>query len=134
MASMMRPRAILWIMAYPMWLAMMAIHEMGHILTALLTGGRVERVTIPLVGFSRTDLSTNPYPLAVAWGGPIGGSLMPLIILAIAHLVVRRARNAARVFCGFCLVANGAYIGLGPWMTAGDGHDLLRHGAPAATL
>jgi hypothetical protein len=124
---------ILVLFAYPAWLAMMALHEAGHVLHALASGGRVEHVSIPLLGFSRTDIWANPHPQWVAWGGPLWGCLLPLAGLGVAR-VARRAVTPARLFAGFCLIANGAYIGLGPWMTAGDGHDLLRHGAPAWSL
>lgn len=133
-----RPRPTVWpivaLLAYPAWLAMAALHEVGHVLHALLSGGRVERVHFPLADFSRTDLAVNPHPLFVAWGGPAWGCLIPLALLAVAHAAGRRGVSPARLFAGFCLIANGAYIGLGPLMTASDGHDLLRHGAPAATL
>lgn len=119
--------------AYPAWLAMSALHEAGHILHASLSGGRVERVYLPFAGFSRTAMAVNPHPLFVASGGPIWGCLIPLALLAAAH-ASGRAIAPARLFAGFCLICNGAYIGLGPTMTAGDGHDLLRHGAPTATL
>src|SRR4051812_15063274 len=39
-----------------------------------------------------------------------------------------------RLFAGFCLIANGAYLPLGPLMTAGDAHDLRRHAATTWTL
>jgi hypothetical protein len=133
MLSRRRLLAVLILCAYPAWLAMMALHEAGHALHAFTSGGRVARVSIPLLDFSRTDLSANPHPLWVAWGGPVWGCLIPLGLLLAAR-PLRGWRNAARTFAGFCLIANGAYIGLGPWMTAGDGHDLLRHGAPAWTL
>ena len=119
--------------AYPAWLAMSAIHEAGHVLHASLSGGRVERVYLPLNDFSRTAMAVNPHPLFVASGGPLWGCLIPLALLAAAH-AASRAVAPARLFAGFCLICNGAYIGLGPTMTAGDGRDLLRHGAPTATL
>jgi hypothetical protein len=34
-----------------------------------------------------------------------------------------------RFFAGFCLIANGAYIGVGSFEGAGDAGDLVRHGA-----
>jgi hypothetical protein len=114
-------------------MAMMALHETGHVLHALTSGGRVSKVSIPFFDFSCTDLAVNPHPLWVAWGGPIWGCLLPLAMLLVAH-GVHRFVIAARVFAGFCLIANGAYIGFGGLMTAGDGHDLLRHGAPGWSL
>jgi hypothetical protein len=130
-----RPRLVLLLAlaAYPAWLTMSAVHEGGHVLHASLSGGRVERVYLPLTDFSRTALAVNPHPLFVACGGPLWGCLIPLALLAAAH-AAHRAVAPARLFAGFCLICNGAYIGLGPTMTAGDGHDLLRHGAPTATL
>jgi hypothetical protein len=124
---------LLAIFAYPAWMAMMTLHEAGHVLNALMSGGRVSRVTIPLLGFSRTDLSVNPHPLWVAWGGPVWGCAFALAALLLAGILWRFV-PAARLFAGFCLIANGAYIGLGGLMTAGDGHDLLRQGAPGWSL
>jgi hypothetical protein len=118
---------------YLAWIAMMIFHESGHALHALVSGGKVERIILPPFGFSRTDLSANPHPQWVAWGGAIWGCLLPLMILAIAHATARGLRTV-RAFAGFCLIVNGAYLGLGPTMTAGDGHDLLRHGAPTWSL
>ena len=39
-----------------------------------------------------------------------------------------------RFLAGFCLIANGAYIGVGAFTRDGDGGDLLRDGSPAWTL
>jgi hypothetical protein len=131
----MRLRRLLMIICiYPAWQAMMALHEAGHCIHAQISGGQVQAVVIPLMGFSRTDLSRNPHPLFVAWGGPLWGVLIPLLLLLVARFGFPRFRLPATLFAGFCLIANGAYIGLGPLMTAGDGHDLLRHGAPAWSL
>src|SRR5258706_15627661 len=77
------PYALVAIGVYPAWIAMMALHEAGHVLNALTSGGRVSSVTIPLLGFSRTDLSANPHPLWVAWGGPVWGCLFALAVLGV---------------------------------------------------
>ena len=49
------------------WLGMMAVHEFGHVLGAWITGGRVERVVLHPLRFSRTDLAHNPSPMFVVW-------------------------------------------------------------------
>lgn len=116
------------------WYAMMAVHELGHVLAGLATGGGVERVVLPLLGFSRTDLAPNPHPLPVAWAGPITGVLVPLGLWLLAWAMFRRrcriAEQTLRFFAGFCLIANGAYLGLGWLDRIGDAGDLLRHGSP----
>jgi hypothetical protein len=115
------------------WLAMTAVHEFGHVLMAGLSGGRVLHVELPPRGLGHTEVSPNPHPRVVAWGGPLGGSLMglaPLIFLRQGEL----ARWLVRFFGGFCLIANGAYVGVGAFLGdpngADDAHELLRHGAP----
>jgi len=62
------------------WLGMQAVHELGHVLGALMTGGRVARVVLHPTTISRTELVTNPSPLIVVWGGPVFGALAPLLL------------------------------------------------------
>src|SRR5262249_29706705 len=40
----------------------------------------------------------------------------------------------ARFFAGFCLIANGAYIGVGSFVGAGDCGEMLRQGSSAWVL
>jgi len=119
---------------YPCWLAMMAVHEAGHVLHAWVSGATVSAVRVPLVGFSITELSTNPRPQFVAWGGPVWGCLLPTAVWAIFRRLRWPGWGAMQFFAGFCLVANGTYLGAG-WLTrAGDAADLTRHGTPIAVL
>ncbi len=111
------------------WLAMMAVHEFGHVLQTWATGGSVRRVELPLIGFSRTDVAENPSPRLVAWGGGIWGVLLPLSAYLITIAVAPRFGFLAAFFAGFCLIANGAYLGGGAFLGDGDAADLLRHGA-----
>ena len=92
------------------------------------------RVSVPLVGFSRTDVSPNPRPRAVAWGGPVWESLIPLGLTFLFDRDRWPARVGVRFFTGLCLVANGAYLGLGWTMPAGDAADLVRLGTPVWVL
>ena len=65
------------------WYAMMGVHEAGHCLGVMATGGKIERVEMPLVGFSRTDVSGSRCPLAVVWAGPVFGAAAPLLLLTL---------------------------------------------------
>jgi len=112
------------------WYGMMAIHELGHCLGAWLTGATVEEVTFPLLGFSRTDVSDGDHPLLVAWAGPMFGALLPLLLLPCRRFLGRVGKDALLFFAGFCLLANGIYIGVGCLSPAGDALDLLRCGTP----
>ncbi len=111
------------------WFAMQAVHELGHVVGAWLTGGRVAQVVLWPTTISRTDLAENPRPLLVAWAGPVAGVILPLLAWAIAVAARLPGRFLLRFFAGFCLVANGLYLGFGSWGHVGDGGDLLRHGA-----
>jgi len=116
------------------WLWMQVVHELGHCLGAWATGGTVEKVVLHPLAISRTDLARNPQPLVVVWAGPLFGVLLPLmiwVVLAIAH---GRLTWPPRFFAGFCLLANGIYIGIGSFEGIGDAGDMLRHGSPIWTL
>ena len=119
---------------YISWLGMMAVHEAGHVLHARVSGGVVERVHIPPVGFSQTFYSVNPRPHFVAWGGAVWGSVIPLMFLAVLSSGPGWVRRATQFFAGFCLIANGVYLGIGWTTRAGDAGDLLKHGTPLGVL
>jgi hypothetical protein len=112
------------------WFAMMAVHETGHVLGACLTGGFVAKVVLHPLTISRTDLANNPHPLLVAWAGPLFGVLAPLFAWIVAQLAHIPIWYLLRFFAGYCLIANGAYLGVGSLGNVGDAGDLLRHGAP----
>ena len=111
------------------WLGMQQVHELGHVLGAQLTGGRVERVVLPPLSFSRTDLAHNPQPLVVAWAGPIFGALAPLLMWLAAERLKLSGAFVLRFFAGVCLLANGLYLGVGSFVRVGACGDLLRHGS-----
>lgn len=108
------------------WLAMQIVHEAGHVCAARAVGGRVERVSLHPLRLSRTDVALNPAPRLVAWAGPAFGSLVPCVVWELA----RRTRIAylLRFFAGFCVVANGAYLGGGVFAPVGDAADILSLG------
>jgi hypothetical protein len=109
---------------------MQAVHELGHVLGAKLTGGEVTRVILHPFTLSRTDLAHNPHPLPVVWLGPVVGSLLPLLLWGLAVLARVPGAFVLRFFAGFCLIANGVYLGIGSLTGVGDCGDLLHHGAP----
>jgi hypothetical protein len=111
------------------WLGMMVVHECGHVTGALVTGGKVKHVALPLIGFSRTDVSVNPRPLIVVWAGPVLGSIVPLLAWAAMALLKLQSAYLMRFFAGYCLIANGAYIGAGSFDQVGDTYVMLLFGS-----
>ena len=111
------------------WLGMQAVHECGHVLAALVTGGEVQRVVLNPLTISRTDLARNPEPLLVVWAGPVFGVLFPLVLWGAAAALQIPGSFVCRFFAGFCLIANGAYIAVGSFDQVGDCGEMLRHGS-----
>jgi len=111
------------------WLGMQGVHELGHVIGAWVTGAQVNQVVLNPLTISRTDIGHNPHPLLVVWAGPLLGVLLPVFAWAIAVASHRPLAYLLRFFAGFCLIANGAYIGGGSLSGAGDCGEMLRHGA-----
>jgi hypothetical protein len=111
------------------WLGMQGVHEFGHVVGALTTGGTVSNVALHPLGISRTDIAPNPRPLIVLWAGPVIGVLLPLVLWAVAVGLRLPEAFLLRFFAGFCLVANGLYLGAGSFQGIGDCGDMLRHGS-----
>lgn len=113
------------------WLAMQLVHEAGHVIVAHLTGAEVITVALHPLIVSRTDLGLNPHPLAVVWGGPLIGCALPLALFALAAALRTPGIYLFRFFAGFCLVANGVYIGLGRFLAEGaDPAVMTENGSP----
>ena len=116
------------------WLAMQIVHELGHVLGAWATGGGVAKVVLLPWTLSRTELTSNPNPLAVAWAGPVLGAALPVAAWLTAALARWNGAYWLRFFAGFCLIANGAYLAGGTFDRLGDAGDIQRHGSPAWLL
>jgi hypothetical protein len=112
------------------WLAMMAVHEFGHVIDAWLSGGRIAKVVLHPLVFSRTDFAENPHPLFVAWGGAAWGIALPVLLWLIVRRFIKRYAFLAAFFAGFCLIANGAYLAAGSFFRGGgdDAGVILQHG------
>ena len=116
------------------WLGMQVVHELGHVASAWAGGEVVERVVLHPLAISRTDTTHDRHPLLVIWGGPVLGTVLPLGVLGISKLLLPGPAYLIRFFAGFCLIANGAYLGVGSFDGVGDAGDLLRYGAPRWSL
>ncbi len=118
------------------WFVMLALHECGHVFNGWLAGAQLDRVDFPLWRFSRTDFAFNPHPLFVAWGGGLWGCLIPLAIWWAAKFLTPRYAYLAAWLAGFCLIANGGYLGGGAILAGGadDAGVIRQNGGPAWLL
>jgi hypothetical protein len=113
---------------------MQAAHEFGHVLGAWATGGRVVKVVLSPVVFSRTEVAPNPHPLTVVWAGPLVGCLLPLFAFLVARAAHCPGTYLFRFFSGFCFAANGVYVAGGSFLTGADPGDMMRFGSPQWSL
>src|SRR6478752_7571770 len=97
-------------LGYVCFLAMEAVHELGHMMNAWSVGANVVEVRFPLFGISQTIVDPDPDPRLVAWGGPTLGVAIPVFACALARLIRRRVPEPLKFFAGFCLIANGVYM------------------------
>jgi hypothetical protein len=116
------------------WLGMQAVHELGHVVGAWSSGGKVAEVMLQPATISYTRLAENPNPLLVVWMGPLVGVALPLVALAIVRGAKLPGWYLIQFFAGFCLVANGAYLAFGSFSRIGDAGDMMRYGTPIALL
>jgi hypothetical protein len=100
------------------WQGMLAVHELGHVINAWLSGGTVTKVDLPLIGFSQTHVLPNPHHQFTAWGGALWGTLLPLVLWAVTRRCAKAFGFLAAFFAGFCLIANGVYLAAGSFIVA----------------
>ncbi|MCF6284255.1 MAG: molybdopterin-dependent oxidoreductase [Candidatus Hydrogenedentes bacterium] len=81
------------------WYGMMMFHETGHCVGALLRGGAIESVGIPLLGFSQTHYRENPHPLFTVWAGPVGGDVEQAITVSDALYQLPRVEQVSDFHC-----------------------------------
>jgi hypothetical protein len=112
------------------WLGMMIVHEFGHVVMAWTGGERVSKVVLHPLVISRTDTSHEKHPLLIIWGGAVVGSLIPICVWALVKAFRLGSVYLFQFFAGFCLIANGCYLGVGTFFHVGDAGDLARYGCP----
>lgn len=95
------------------WLAMMLIHELGHVMAAALTGGRLVSVELRPGYLSHTLVEPNPRPAVVLWGGFLVGWVAPQATMPIWRFSRGQIGPVLRAWAAFCLLAGGAYLAIG---------------------
>lgn len=111
------------------WYASLAAHEAGHAAAAALTRAHTIRVHLPLLGFSRTDITGDQHPLLTTASGFVVGTSIPLAIRLGAIAIRLPGRSILAFWSGFALVLNGAYLAGDALLQTADGATLARAGA-----
>ena len=122
-------RTILILLLPVFWWGMMAIHELGHILSTKLNGGVIDSVELRPWMLSQTERHGSAHELMDIWAGPLFGSLAPVLIWLMGRKLNERPRYYAAAWAGICLIINGMYLALG-WLTgeANDSGEIVEAG------
>lgn len=108
----------------PFFIAMMVIHELGHIIAVKAMGATLVEVTwFPL---SYTHFEDAKSPAFIVWSGPVFGVVVPAA-LALG-MIKSRWSHWFGAFTGFCFVANGVYLSFGILENVGDVGALVSYG------
>ena len=96
-----------------MWLAMMLVHELGHVAAAQLTGATITSLELRPGPISHTLAQPNPNPGVVVWAGFVVGWVAPQ--LTAPAWAIRRGLigPVLRAWAAFCLLAGGTYLAVG---------------------
>ena len=116
------------------WLGMQTVHECGHVAGGWIVGAQLKRVVLSPLEFSRTDFAANPQRHFTVWAGPALGVSVPLVLWCVLAQCQMHLAFLARFFADFCLIANGAYLGVGWTIRAGDAGAILLEGSPVWCL
>ncbi len=105
-------------------------HEVGHIVGGLCCGGTLSEADLLPWHLPYSFFDPDPFPRITLWSGPILGVVVPL-----AGAFIFR-RDWVWLIAYFCLLANGAYIGVA-WFSPADQLDttkLLNHGVHPSAI
>jgi hypothetical protein len=112
------------------WYLMMVFHELGHVVSVTINGGTIDRVILRPWTFSQTIRSGSRHEALDIWAGPLFGIAIPLVLSLVARRVAGRLVGFVQFFAGFCLIANGVYLGVGWTAGVGDAGELMDLGFP----
>jgi hypothetical protein len=117
-----------------MWLAMLLTHELGHVVAAMFTGGKVVAVEFRPGLLPHTLVNPNPQPSVVLWAGVLSGWIAPQMTAPAWRIEAGQVGPVLRAWAAFCLLAGGVYLAVGGAERLTDTGQLLTAGWPHALL
>ncbi len=110
------------------------MHELGHALAVIATGGEVSFIEVSPFSWSYTHYISDPEPMATSWGGFLWGTMIGVFTFLILWIVRSRLSLFGAVFAVTSLAYAGIYMLVGAVLRIGDSAALMWMGIPQAVL
>ncbi|QDV74738.1 M50 family metallopeptidase [Botrimarina mediterranea] len=117
-----------------MWLAMLLTHELGHVVAAMFTGGKIMAVELRPGWLPHTLVDPNPRPSVVLWSGFLSGWIAPQMTAPAWRIRAGFVGPVLRAWAAFCLLAGGVYLAAGGAERLTDTGQFLANGWSHALL
>lgn len=115
-------------------LGSVTIHELGHALNLVATGGTVDYIQVTFGGESRVQTTSNPEPMATTWGGFLWQVMAPLLLLLGLWQVWPRLSFWALALLIACFLNAGHYLYTHATWDCRDPHFLMVGGVSKTAL
>lgn len=112
------------------WLATLLVHELGHVVAAFATGGRIAAVELRPGWLPHTLVQPNPAPNLVLWSGFVMGIAAPQAAAWLVKLNIGLIDSSVRSWAAFCVLFSGVYLVAGCWERLTDSGQLAAEGWP----
>ena len=110
------------------------IHEFGHILNGVATGGKFDHIEFSVLGWSRAFLAPHGEPRAVSWGGVQWACTISLLGFLLCWAFRSRAVLFFLVLTIDAFASSGQYLMVGLFTGEGDGAHLAMMGVSKPIL
>lgn len=110
------------------------IHELGHGINSILTGGGLSRIEFSVFGWSRAILDPHGEARAVSWGGVQWSVVFALAAFLLCWIFRSRGLLFALVLAVDAFASGGQYLTVGLLTGKGDGAHLAMMGVERALI
>lgn len=110
------------------------IHELGHALTLVATGGEVDFIEVSPFSWSYAHYTSDPEPMATSWGGFLWETVFGLFAFFVLWIAKSRLSLFGVVLAIASLAGTGIYMLVGAVLRIGDSAALIRMGVPPSAL
>jgi hypothetical protein len=110
------------------------VHELGHALTVIATGGKFGFIEVTPFSWSYAHYIFAPEPMATSWGGILWSVIFGLLAFFVPWVAKSRLSFIGVLLAISSLAGEGTYLLVGTVFHVGDPASLLGQGVPPLAL